>query len=99
MGCRSMTKPDCYKCYHRREVLGDTHSSCAHPIVQKTPRGELLALLKGRVGANLASGADALGIRGNAHGIRCGWFNWPYNFDPTWLETCNGFTPKEGSLK
>jgi hypothetical protein len=35
-----------------------------------------------------------LGIKGNAHGIRRGWFMWPANFDPVWLDSCNGFTPK-----
>ena len=34
-------------------------------------------------------------VRGNPHGIKNGWFMWPYNFDPVWLESCNGFTQKE----
>ena len=33
--------------------------------------------------------------KGNAHGIRHGWFRWPYNFDPLWLEACDGFEAKE----
>ena len=24
-------------------------------------------------------------------GIHRGWFNHPYNFDPIWLDSCNGF--------
>ena len=36
-----------------------------------------------------------LNIKGNPYGIRSGWFNWPYNFDPVWLENCNGFKGKE----
>jgi len=35
-----------------------------------------------------------LNIKGNEHGIANGWFAWPWNFDPTWLENCDGFTPK-----
>jgi hypothetical protein len=35
-----------------------------------------------------------LAIKGNDHGIRSGWFMWPVNFDPVWLENCNGFSPK-----
>lgn len=35
-------------------------------------------------------------VTGNPHGIKNGWFNWPYNFDPVWLETCNGFEGKDG---
>lgn len=38
--------------------------------------------------------ARKLNVRGNAHGILRGWFNWPYNFDPTWLQSCDGFEPK-----
>ncbi|MFI5304329.1 MAG: hypothetical protein ACHQYP_05970 [Nitrospiria bacterium] len=31
-------------------------------------------------------------VKGNAHGIKNGWFKWPYNFDPTWLISCDGFS-------
>lgn len=30
-------------------------------------------------------------VKGNIFGIRSGWFNHPFNFDPCWLEECNGF--------
>ena len=67
-----------------------------HPKVPKDNQlGELFAIL-GSVGrgpgvTGVQEAADELGIRGNFHGIRHGWFNWPYNFDPVWLDTCNGF--------
>ena len=32
-----------------------------------------------------------LKIKGNEHGIKSGWFNHPFNFDPVWLQECNGF--------
>jgi hypothetical protein len=34
-------------------------------------------------------------VKGNKHGIRNGWFNHPFNFDPTWLEECSGFKNKK----
>ena len=34
-------------------------------------------------------------VRGNDHGIKSGWFMWPWNFDPTWLISCNGFKKRE----
>jgi hypothetical protein len=34
-------------------------------------------------------------VTGDAHGIKKGWFFWPYNFDPLWLKTCDGFEQKE----
>jgi len=30
-------------------------------------------------------------VKGNEHGRRHGWFFWPFNFDPVWLEKCDGF--------
>jgi len=32
-----------------------------------------------------------LNISANRHGIEHGWCLWPLNFDPVWLETCDGF--------
>jgi hypothetical protein len=33
----------------------------------------------------------ALGIKANETGVRRGWFLWPFNFDPVWLEECSGW--------
>lgn len=65
-----MSKPDCYKCKHRRNLIGDCHSRCVHP------RG------------------DKVSVKGNLHGIKNGWFFWPVNFDPVWLDYCDGFEQK-----
>jgi hypothetical protein len=40
-------------------------------------------------------GQQELGVVGNPHGIKNGWFFWPLNFDPVWLEACNGFTERD----
>ena len=34
-------------------------------------------------------------VEGDSYGRRSGWFNWPRNFDPTWLESCDGFKKVE----
>ena len=34
-------------------------------------------------------------VKGNTYGISKGWFSWPWDFDPTWLESCDGFTSEE----
>jgi hypothetical protein len=34
-------------------------------------------------------------VTGNDYGKRSGWFFWPFNFDPTWLEECDGFKEKK----
>jgi hypothetical protein len=51
------------------------------------PIGALVDMLAGKNNA----AASTLHIQGNAHGIRHGWFCWPANFDPIWLDNCDGF--------
>jgi hypothetical protein len=36
-----------------------------------------------------------LNVKGNSHGIKEGWFNWPLDYDPRWLLECDGFEAKE----
>ena len=31
-------------------------------------------------------------VTGDVRGVRDGWFNWPLQFDPVWLQTCSSFT-------
>ena len=93
------TKPDCYECKYRRNVPGDAHSCCKHPLlgdINDNPLAQMLGMFAsvGRV-PPIQAGIDKLGIKANYHGIKMGWFNFPFNFDPTWLEECNGFEGKE----
>ena len=74
-------KPDCYKCVHQGGVAGSAHSSCSHPNIGQP----FLAMLM------FMNGCPVLGVRANAHGIARSWFSWPVDFDPLWLESCDGF--------
>ena len=90
-------KPDCYKCKHRYNIPGDAHSCCQHPKNQKFNDNPLLQMLGifasvGRVDPVVMD--TGLNVKGNAHGIKHGWFNWPINYDPIWLESCDGFEKK-----
>ena len=91
-------KPNCYQCKHRRDLPGDCHSSCAHPGIAdqaNNPLGRMMALLAGVSRATPIQGtSNTLHVTGNPHGIRHGWFNHPWNFDPLWLEECDGFEAK-----
>lgn len=80
-------KPDCYQCKHRGVVPGDTHSCCQYP-------GNETDIFKFLSRANVQNTLK-LQIRAHPHGIRKGWFMWPVNFDPVWLENCEGFVAKE----
>ena len=91
----SLQKPDCYKCKYRGSIPGDAHSCCNHPLlgeISNDPLGQILAILA-RVGRvpPIQMGIDKLGIKANYHGIKNGWFNFPFNFDPYWLEECDGY--------
>jgi hypothetical protein len=79
-----MGKQNCYNCIHRGNVPGDAHSCCRYP---GTSTGMFDLFLNGDI-------RRKLNIKGNEHGIRCGWFMWPVNFDPVWLENCDGFEKK-----
>jgi hypothetical protein len=86
-------KADCYKCVYRGEIPGDAHSRCKHPEVKvdDNPFGALVDMLGGKT----QEAARKLNIKGNPQGIRNGWFMWPANFDPVWLENCDGFKERE----
>ena len=85
-----MKKPGCYECVYRRDIPGDCHSLCAHPATggEGDIFDKVFATFTGEAAAELH-------VIGNANGIRSGWFMWPANFDPVWLENCDGFTAKE----
>ena len=94
-----MTK--CYECKYRKDVYsGSAHSQCSHPSLKKVTDDPLLQLLGmfssvGRTPPINISSTE-LNIKANPHGIKKGWFNFPLNFDPVWLENCDGFQKIEG---
>jgi hypothetical protein len=45
--------------------------------------------------AALAGGPKYAKVKANPHGVANGWFLWPMNFDPVWLEDCELFEKKE----
>ena len=84
-------KPNCYECQYRRSIPGDAHSECVHPRLSEIDRIITgFALLSGQQ----SSAMKRLNISADSYGIKKGWFYWPLNFDPAWLETCNGFIDK-----
>lgn len=83
------TKANCYECKYRRGLAGDCHSSCEHPFA--TGAGMLFMMLFAN--GHPEGKTKQFHIRGNTRGVRSGWFMWPLNFDPAWLEICSGFDP------
>lgn len=86
-------KVDCYHCIHRGPITGSAHSACYHPInerIHADPILKLTALARG-INIPLPVSSILLGITFKEHGWKNGWFNWPMNYDPVWLETCQGY--------
>lgn len=96
-------KPNCYKCVYRGNIPGNAHSRCMHPKIKPAtddPIIQMFSMLGSRglksAGINLGGElGDLLGVTGNKHGIDSGWFNWPINFDPVWLDSCDGFKARK----
>ena len=88
----------CFECkYNRRGFTA--HRSCHHPDIEHVHKDEgmgLMAAVAGVFGTTTISASySKLNLKVTPHGLRMGWFNWPWDFDPTWLEHCDGYKPKE----
>ena len=90
-----MIENNCYKCKWRGTVPGDAHSCCKHPDLKGTGADVFAGIMAMVENVNqTSSNFEKFKIRANPHGIEKGWFFWPINFDPIWLENCNAFEIK-----
>lgn len=83
-----MEKPKCYNCKYRKNLDYSAHSQCIHPLMGGE-QNNIVGL------ALYLNGFNPLKIKGSQHGIENGWFMYPINFDPVWLENCIGFKEKQ----
>jgi hypothetical protein len=92
-----MIKPDCYKCKWKRNNPGDANIKCEHPknkAILENPILKVMSILAS-VGRVTPTPCMGIYVRGNPQGIKGGWFNYPFSFDPIWLEECDGFEVME----
>ena len=92
-------KFNCWTCKYRGKVPGSAHICCNHPSVASVTDNPLLKAMGifasvGRV-SPIRVTPNELNIKGNPRGIENGWFNFPFNFDPVWLENCDGYVKKD----
>lgn len=93
--------PDCYRCKHRRGLVYSAHSRCVHPCISNEQNdgefnyvmGSLISLLN-FYNQGTSPLMKRMNISGTPHGVKNGWFNWPLDFDPIWLESCDRFEEK-----
>jgi len=97
-------KPNCYECNHRGTLVNNCHTRCLHPEVVEltidTPDITVLPnfyimQMNPVVFQIIMRGVEKLDIKGHPTGIKGGRFDWPVQFDPTWLLNCSGFEQKE----
>jgi hypothetical protein len=43
------------------------------------------------MGIQAMKGQSTIEVKGNSNGIGNGWFIFPLNYDPIWLESCDSF--------
>lgn len=92
-------KFDCYKCKWRGSVPGSAHICCKHPSLKKATDNSLFQIQAifasvGRAGPVFIN-SKKLNIKASPTGVKGGWFNFPFNFDPRWLKNCDGFEKEE----
>lgn len=85
----------CYNCKHVGRVPGSAHRCCWHPAykdLMKHPAAEVMGILVG-IGRlpPVQVRSTSIEVEGHPTGIKRGWFNHPFDFDPTWLVKCTGF--------
>ena len=81
----------CGSCQYRKNIPGDAHSSCEHP--EASFYSWLYVMSLPELTEDLV--IPPLNIRANIYAIKKGWFMWPINFDPAWLESCDGYKEKD----
>lgn len=89
-------KPNCYQCIHRSKATGSPHSCCNHPLTAKdleNPFASILAVYAsiGIVEPIVSDSAKELNVQLNEHGIINNWCNWPWDYDPIWVNACKGY--------
>lgn len=80
---------DCNSCQFKRNIPGDCHISCGHPVFTSDPN------LAFKVNIALMTGNQKLikpylGLDFSEYGISSGWCSFPVNYDPIWVSgECN----------
>lgn len=79
---------NCNKCKFHESIPGDSHISCTILPVQARCYATVLVNLTAKIGTQ--TGID---LTFEPHGVAMGWCNWPINYDPIWVKSCNQFVP------
>lgn len=88
-------KHNCYNCKFKENIPGDYHIACKYPGREHDALSMLIGFITEEEFTSAITGAVHFKIRLNPHGVKNGWCNWPFNFDPIWVDECQRYTPVE----
>jgi len=81
---------NCSTCKYKRNVPGDAHLSCEYPLLDKKNATVISMMSMTNPQAFNNTLLELFGFQASMHGIQSGWFMFPSNFDPNWIEgNCN----------
>jgi len=82
---------------YRQDLDGDCHSKCHHPSIKDNVESSIGNLLQcfGKRAGNIFISKNPINVKVNEHGLKNGWGNFPYNFDPIWIQSCDGYRESE----
>lgn len=79
---------NCNKCKFHESIPGDAHVSCT--ILPEQARYYAMVLVTLTAKVDTLSGVN---LEFEPHGVAMNWCNWPINYDPIWVKSCNQFVP------
>ena len=97
-------KKRCENCIYRGEVPNSIHSSCNHPVAINiiSDSDSLFRMMECITGESRLgyTGSLRLKLKENYedYALGMGYFIFPINFDPLWIERCEGFTTEKPVL-
>ena len=91
---------ECHKCIHKGINPGTAHIKCVHPLVREhteDPMSAMMAIFAsvGRVAPQVSEISIEMGVVLHDAGVRNGWANWPWSYDPVWVTHCDKFEEAE----
>jgi hypothetical protein len=81
---------NCNKCKFHESIPGDAHVSCTMLPIQSRMYAVVIINLSAKVTTQ-----TGIEVVCEPHGVDSGWCNWPINYDPIWIKSCNQFVEKD----
>lgn len=76
----------CHSCKYRKNIPGDTHSKCEYPLLKPQDAMNITMASMANPDAFNKVVLENFGFTASTHALQSGYFCFPSNFDPTWME-------------